>query len=279
MNGKVMILGAEGQTGRELCNMMDNPIKVSHADKTGNIRVEFKTPGESRKLILSKSPDIIVNTVALTNVDKCDKDMESAYRINASAVREISQAAGDIGAKLVHISTDYVFDGKNGNYKEISTPNPINYYGLSKLLGDCYAESASNSIIVRTSGVYGYSKNYPVFVYESLKAGKKISAIKGYYSPIHAYNLAKAVKELIEIEYTGLINIAGEKVSRYELAQKIAHNFSLKGQIEEIESSANLTAMRPFDSSLNIEKAQSFLNFDFSSLESNMRAFEQRLEK
>ena len=277
MNGKVMILGSEGQAGRELCELIDNAVRVSHAEKLGNLKVEFKNPGELRKVIVKQSPEVIINTVALTNVDKCENDIESAYRINASAVREISEASRDIGAKLVHISTDYVFDGTVGNYSESSIPKPINYYGLSKLLGDCYAQNAPNSVIVRTSGVYGYSKNYPLFVYESLKAGKKINAIKGYYSPIHSYHLARGIKRLLETGYTGVINIAGEKVSRYDLAKKIALNFGLEGEIEEVESPPNLIAKRPFDSSLNIEKAKSILKFDFFSLEANLHAFEQRM--
>lgn len=268
-----MVLGAEGQTGRELCNLIEDPIKVTHSN--GQIKVEYASGGALSKVIHEYSPGVIINTVALTNVDKCETDMKMAYRLNATAVKEIVKASQHTGSKLVHISTDYVFDGKMGNYGESDIPNPLNFYGLSKLLGDCYADIMEDSLIVRTSGVYGYSKNFPRFVYDSLKNGKEINAFQGYYSPIHAFNLAKAIISLISMNHKGIINIAGERISRYDLSVRISKHFNLPGTIREIPNPENLKATRPFDSSLNIDQAKDLLNFDFYTTESNMKQFEK----
>lgn len=274
-----MILGSEGQTGRELSRLIKNPIRVSHSNSSGHLSMEFTDTGNLSKLIIEHSPNVIVNTVALTNVDECETNKEYAYRVNAAAVREIAKASSYTKSKLIHISTDYVFDGMDGNYSEDAIPNPINYYGLSKLLGDCYAESSYNTIILRTSGVYGFSKNYPRFVYDTLTSGSSVKAIAGFYSPIHAYNLARAIKELINIDYSGVINIAGERVSRYNFAKRISEHFHIDGNIEETETLHKLNARRPFDSSLNIDKAKSILNFDFHSIESNLKEFERTLKE
>ncbi len=268
-----MVLGAEGQTGRELCRFIEDPIEVTH--NKGQIKAEYANEGALSTIIHEYSPDLIINTVALTNVDKCETDMAKAYRLNATAVREIVHASQHTGSKLVHISTDYVFDGKKGNYRESDIPNPLNFYGLSKLMGDCYADAMEHSLIIRTSGVYGYSNNFPKFVHDSLKNGREINTFPGYYSPIHAFNLARAIIDLISMNHKGLINIAGERISRYDLSVLISRHFNLPGAISEVPNPDNMIAKRPFDSSLNIDRAKGLLNFDFYTTESNLKQLER----
>lgn len=277
MSHSIMIMGKDGQTGRELCKIVQNPIIVSHGNDIRKNEVNFEREGQLTDIINKYDPDIIINTVAITSVDKCQKEQSLAYRVNAMAVKEMAQASMRAGAKLVHISTDYVFGGKTGLYDENSVPDPINFYGLSKLMGDCYADSLKDSIIVRTSGVYGHSGNYPRFVYNSLREGREINAIKGYYSPIHAANLARAIMKLVEKDYSGVVNVAGERVSRYEFAKQISQFFDLTGTIKESENVVNMTAPRPFDTSLNLDLAKSLLDFNFYSMDSNLKAFAESL--
>ena len=278
MKEKTLIFGASGQTGRELLKIIPESIPVFHGVNKEANEINFENADEIKKLIEKNNPSIIVNAVALTNVDRCETEKELAYKINSESVRIMARMCSARKIKLVHVSTDYVFDGEAGNYREDAIPNPINYYGLSKLMGDNFAQIPENSMIVRTSGVYGYSRNFPKFAYETLKKGDKLNTINGYYSPIHSRNLAKAIAELIDKDFNGIINVCGEKTSRYDLALKISKRFGLNGVIEKMDNIQNLKAKRPFDSSLYIGFSKSILNFDFYSTESNLKEFEKTVE-
>ncbi|MEM1649250.1 NAD(P)-dependent oxidoreductase, partial [Saccharolobus sp.] len=236
----------------------------------GGYRLDLENFSQLEDFIIKKRPDVIINTASMTDVDKCEVERERAYRVNAEAVKHIVRASRVIEAYLIHIITDYVFDGQKGLYKEEDLPNPVNYYGLSKLLGETYALSYDDSLVVRTSGVFRH-KGYPVYVYKTLKEDKEVSAFKGYYSPISARKLAEAISELIQYRKTGILNVAGERISRVDLAMKIKDKFNLGGSIKEVDYVKGWIAKRPFDSSLDISKAKKILSIDFYSLDENLR--------
>lgn len=269
---KAIIFGAGGQVGSELMKIMPESLAVFHSPRETDVNIDVTDAVKIEDVILKTRPDIIVNAVAFTNVDGCENDRAKALAINAEAVKHMVRAASVTKSYFVHISTDYVFDGKNGLYTENSIPNPINYYGLSKLLGDWAALSYDNSLVVRTSGVFGHKANYPRFVVSQLQAGKDIKAVKSYYSPIHAKLLSKAIEELITMRRTGIINIAGPRISRYQLATNIATRMGKPmDKILELEDSEmNWAAKRPFDSSLDSTRAKRLLSSSFSDLDSNL---------
>lgn len=269
---RLLILGASGQLGSELSSLFPDAIKTySSSEVPGGVKLDVTDFPLLEDFILKVRPDIIINAVAFTDVDRCERDKERAFKVNAEAVRHIVRVSRVVEAYLVHVSTDYVFDGERGNYREYDVPNPINYYGLSKLVGEGYALSYDDSLVVRTSGVFKH-KGFPVFVYKALKEGKEVHAFKGYYSPISAKLLANAIKELIEMRRTGIINVAGERVSRYELALKIAEMYGLdKSKVREVDEVKGWVAKRPLDSSLDISKAKGLLSMDFYSLEENLK--------
>lgn len=276
---KVLITGADGQLGRELRKLYPDAIGTSH-DPSNMFYLQIEDQNAVIKLLERERPDVVVNCAALTNVDRCEREKEYAYKVNGLAVRSLALECRRIGANLVHISTDYIFDGIDGNYREDASPNPVNYYGLSKLAGENFALSAEENLVVRTSGVFGYSNNFPLFAYNKLKNGEVVKAIKGFYSPIHAENLAKAVKKLIDLNEVGIINIAGERISRMNLALTIAAFFNYdKNLIAESDTVQNLQARRPFDSSLNITKARKLIDFDFYTINSNLHAFKRSIEE
>lgn len=278
MSGTV-ILGADGQLGRELSLAFPEAEKFYHS-RDNQPKVDFLQIDSLEQLLSEFKPDVILNASALAKVDLCENDRTLALTINGEAIRTLVKVARRFKSLLVHVSTDYVFDGKDGNYSEHAPPNPLNYYGLSKLIGDIYAQSYEDAIIVRTSGVFGYSNNYPMFVYKKLSKGEKVYAIKGNYSPIHAKNLALSIKRLTELDYRGVLNVAGEKISRLELAVKIAARFNFDDSlVSENDSISSMNAKRPYDSSLDITKAKKLLNFDFMSVDSNLAAFEERLSE
>ena len=278
MTSRIIILGSNGQLGTELSSLMPNASAFGHSGPGKKINVE--NTDELNMIFKSIHPDVVINSAAFTDVDACETDRSRAYAINAESVRNIVSICRKYKSKLYQISTDYVFDGKSGDYKESATLNPINYYGFSKSIGDAFALSYENSLIIRTSGIYGHSRNFPMFTYESLRANKQVNVIRGFYSPIHARSLASAIVDLIKQyeDLTGIINIAGEKISRLQFARKIAEKFSLSTDlIREVESLSGFKAARPFDSSLDISYAKSILKTDFHSMEHNLEFLEETL--
>jgi dTDP-4-dehydrorhamnose reductase len=268
---KILIFGASGQLGLELSKILQGDlIKVYNSNEIEDgYKLDLTNFSMVEDFILKKKPDIIINTAAITDVDKCETEKDIAYKVNAEAVKHIVRAARVIEAYFIQISTDYVFDGQKGLYKEEDLPNPINYYGLTKLLGDTYALSYDDSLVIRTSGIFR-NKGFPIYVYKTLKENKEVNAFKGYYSPISARKLAEAINEIIQYRKTGIINIAGERISRYELALKIKEKFNLDGIIKEVDNVKSWVAKRPFDSSLDISKAKKLLSIDFYSLDENL---------
>jgi len=268
---KILLFGASGQLGLELSNILKGDlIKVYNSNEIKDgYKLDLTNFSVVEDFILKKKPDIIINTAAITDVDKCETEKDIAYKVNAEVVKHIVRVARVIEAYFIQISTDYIFDGQKGLYKEEDLPNPINYYGLTKLLGDTYALSYDDSLVIRTSGIFR-NKGFPIYVYKTLKENKEVSAFKGYYSPISARKLAESIDEIIQYRKTGIINIAGERISRYELALKIKEKFNLDGIIKEVDNIKSWIAKRPFDSSLDISKAKKLLSIDFYSLDENL---------
>lgn len=278
-DANIMILGAGGQLGSELLKLYPGAVRYYHSpDEPSSL--DFSDFMKLEKTIIHSKVKWIINAAAFTNVDMCETNKEIAYSVNSLAVKSIVKASIKIGANLVHISTDYIFDGVKGSYKESDVPNPLNYYGISKLIGETFAQSYENSIVVRTSGVYGYKNNFPIFVYKNLKEHKQVNVLDGYYSPIHAKNLAKAIKTLINDERFGLYNVAGIRTSRMDIALQLARKYSLDADlINKVDKLNLMKAVRPFDSSLDISIAKQIINFDFYSYESNLQCFDYTASK
>ena len=218
-------------------------------------RMDVKT------LIQKLNPDYIIHTAALTNVDHCERDKRLAWNINVEGTKHIAEPAQKIDAKLIYISTDYVFDGNEGMYKEDAPTNPIDYYGETKLEGEKVVKGLRDYIIVRPSVLYGWNPiklNFVTWVMQGLKKGKVITIVKDQLNtPTLADNLAELILELIERDETGIFHISGsERINRYDFAIKIAEIFNLnKDLIKPITSDQlNWIANRPMDSSLDVSK-------------------------
>jgi dTDP-4-dehydrorhamnose reductase len=274
----IIIFGASGQLGRSLSLLFPEASSYNHSKTLQG--VDITDTRRLEEIYVSENPKIIINATAFTNVDACEVKKEKAFAVNSSGVRNLAILCTKYSAKLIHFSTDYVFNGKESLYQEDSTPDPINYYGFSKSVGDAYALALESSLVIRTSGVFGYGKNFPRFVYDRLSQSQSVDVIYGFYSPITADLLSRSVKYLIDhkIETTGILNIAGDRVSRYDLANAIARTFDLNSSlIRSITTLSELKAHRPYDSSLDISKAKRMINFDFHSQRANMESFERML--
>ena len=275
----ILILGSGGQLGSELHKLYPNSTCYDHSSGGANY-LDLQDNEKLEQSILSSKCKWIINAAAFTNVDACEMNKEIAYRVNGLAVNSIVKAARQLQSSILHVSTDYIFDGKKGLYKESEIPNPLNFYGISKLIGEVFAMGFENSLIIRTSGVYGSKNNFPNFAYRQMMSGKQLNVLDGYYSPIHARNLALAIKNLIENGSKGILNVAGTRISRIELALEIARKYNLdENLINKVEKIESMKAIRPFDSSLDISNAKKALNFDFYSIESNLKSFDFSISK
>lgn len=273
-----IIFGGSGQLGKSLSSVFHEAVPYSHY--SDNRKADITNFEQLKEIFESERPEIVINASAFTNVDACESEKERAFAVNSWGVMNIALLCREYSSKFIHFSTDYVFSGTKGQYSEDSVPDPINYYGFSKSVGDAYALSLQSSVVIRTSGAYGYGKNFPRFVYDNLHVGKSVNVIEGYYSPITAGLLALSLKYLVgrNPDFSGILNIAGERISRFDLAKTIATTFNFDSDlIVETEKLLKMRALRPYDSSLDISKARKFIDFDFYSEDSNMRSFRKML--
>lgn len=274
---RVLILGSEGQLGSELNKIFTNAMTFSHHPGRRDY-LDFCDLEHLQRTIASSKPSVIINTAAVTGVDQCESDKSNAYLVNGLALKIITKTARETGSKLIQVSTDYIFDGERGLYKEDDVPNPISFYGLSKLIGETYVQSYDDSLVIRTSGVFGSKKNFPLYVFDQLSKKLPVQVMEIFYSPIHARNLAIAIGELLAKDSKGIINVAGERISRHKLALEICRKYKMDDTlIHRVEKLEPLKAKRPYDSSLDISKAMSALKYDFYSLKSNLDAFDNSI--
>jgi dTDP-4-dehydrorhamnose reductase len=198
-------------------------------------------------------------------VDKCETDKEHAWRVNVEGTRNLAEACGKINAKLVGISTDYVFDGEKGLYDEDDCPNPINNYGITKLEAEKQVISNCNEYaILRTSVLYGghpWKQNFVTWVIDKLKQQQEITVVADHYNtPTLANNLSEMALEVVRRNLRGLYHASGcERISRYEFAKQIALNFNLDPNLIKPVKMSQITAWvakRPRDSSLDTSKIQ-----------------------
>ena len=272
---KVLVIGKDGQLGSELVKLIPDSIGTSRREDSG-LFLDLKNSSAIENLIMKEMPDVVINAAAQTDVDGCERDRDYAYAINAKAVRNIVRACSVTGSYFIHVSTDYVFDGEKGNYNEEDVPNPINYYGISKALGEAYALSYDDSLVIRASGVYGKKMNFPLFVVKTLRENGTVNCIDSFYSPIHATMLAGAIKEIMERRIYGVLNVSGNRMSRYDFAMKIKETLKIEtGSVKLVKEVQKLKARRPYDSSLDNGKALRMLSTKFNDMERSIRYLEK----
>jgi dTDP-4-dehydrorhamnose reductase len=209
-------------------------------------------------------PEVIFNTASMTEVDKCEADRERAFRDNVLAAANLASASRALGSHLVHVSTDYVFDGDHGPYLESDQPNPRGVYAKTKRMGEEAVETLAGSFaIARTAVVYGWPQaartNFGAWLITQLLAGEPVKLFSDQFvSPTLADNAAEMLVELGERKLAGTWNIAGaEVVSRVAFGLTFCKElgFDPKLVIPTRLADLNLASPRPLHSGLNVEKA------------------------
>lgn len=264
---KILITGAKGQLGSQLFNMIKErkselgpiPSEYKNVEVTGIDLEDLDiTDLESVKSYLKDlKPDLVINPAAYTNVDGCEEHEDLAFKANSIGARNIAMACEDIGAKLIHISTDYVFEGTGiVPYREYDLPNPVSVYGKTKLLGEKYIQqSSSRYFIVRTAWLYGYNgKN---FVYTIRKAAAERGSLtvvndqRG--NPTNAEDLCYHILKLGVTEEYGIYHCTGlGECSWYDFACKIVEYSKIDCKVTPVTSDEYIrAAKRPSFSSLD----------------------------
>ena len=269
---KVLITGGSGLLGSAVAfhfkDYFDTIFTYTSHEVTINgcksTRLDIRERKDTLRLIKEINPDVIVHTAALVGMNICEKNQELAFKVNFEGTKNIIDAANN--SKIIYISTDYVFDGKKGNYKETDGANPINVYGKTKLHGERLIDTEDN-VIVRTS-IYGWNiikerKSFSTWVIDELKNSRKLSVfVDQFNSMMLVNNCAEALKEVVEKDIRGILNIAsGERTSKYDFAVKCAEVFDFdKKLISEIKNrEIGDYEKRPLDVSLDITKAKRLL--------------------
>jgi dTDP-4-dehydrorhamnose reductase len=276
---RVLITGSNGLVGSYFCRLAGLKkyllYTTVHSESTKKITTTFGDPipidlsnsmGLFRQAVYDVGPDIIVNLAAMTDVDQCEIQREVANNINHHSVKELVDYVANKNKEcfILHVSTDYVFDGEKGVYDEADNTNPINWYGMTKLLAEqellnCGSE---NWCIARTStpfGVHIKKLTFPLFVVTNLFQNHEIKVLTDQItSPTYAFNLAEMLLEIIDNRIKGIIHVSGSsQVSRYDQALLIASMYNLnKNLIKPISiNEMRWKASRPKNSSLNTTKA------------------------
>ena len=287
---KILITGARGFFANSLIPILlkDHDVFLTslHSDRliSGHsiIPLNLADFDLTNKLIKQICPDIIVNTAAITLPDWAENNKERTYTANVIAVENLVKicSSQNLKIKLVQISTDYVFSGENPPYNEESTPNPVNYYGHTKLLAEEIILDAfkrkklENFLICRTTLLYGLTKsfhrgNFFTNTYKTLKEHQNvIASTSNITCPTHVKDLALCLKFLIENNNSGIFHTAGlESVSRYEFAKKIAKIFEFDQNKIIPSKSHTKKAQRPKNSTLDTSKLKKVLPFNMKKIE------------
>ena len=281
---KILITGANGLLGQHLVKLLldttDHEIIATSKREPRlilqNSRLHYYsldiTDGMAVDLLLEKlQPDTIIHCAALTQVDECEQQPIKAWEINVTATRFIVDAAKKINAFVIFVSTDFVFDGLSGPYKEEDTVNPVSYYGSTKVAAEkAVTESGPPYAIARTCLLYGNilfgtRSNVISWVKENLEQGKTIKVVSDQWrTPTYVEDLAKGILLIAEKKAVGLFHISGKDfLSPYDMAMATADYLHLdKSLIEKVDASVfTQPAKRPATTGFVIDKAKEVLNY------------------
>jgi dTDP-4-dehydrorhamnose reductase len=297
---KVVVTGSNGLLGQKLIKLLirQDDLKLFALSRGQNRLIETRgytyynidltDHVKLKELLELIQPDFLVHTAAMTNVDACELNKGECDRMNVEVVRHLVDILKGMGTRLIHLSTDFVFSGLKGSfYTEDDPPDPVNYYGLSKLKSErIIEESGLDYAILRTVLVYGLvdgndRSNVVLWVKNSLEQGKSINVVTDQLRmPTYAEDLAEACWLAIQSEATGIFNVSSsELLSIYELARLVADSFGLdKKLINPVEThELSLPAKRPMSTGLDLSKSESLLKLPLHSFAERLQDFKDQL--
>lgn len=295
---RILITGSNGLLGQKLVTLLCNKGVDVIATSRGANRLPNKgiyqyesldilNQQEVQSVIEKHKPDVVINTAAMTNVDQCESEKEACWDLNVNAVKYLVVACKKNNTHLLHLSTDFIFDGSYGPLNEKDEPNPISYYGESKLAAEkILIESNIKWSIARTVLVYGVAhdmsrSNIVLWVKNSLEAGKAINVVNDQWrTPTLAEDLAMGCYLIAEKSAIGIYHISGEELmTPYDIAIKTAEFFKLDKTLISKTDGSKFTqpAKRPPKTGFIIDKAKEVLKYHPHTFNEGLNTLLQQL--
>ena len=294
---KVIITGSNGLLGQSLLSLLLKEKETYYVygfsrgkNRSGRedfnyISIDLTEENSLKQEIEKINPDFIINTAAMTHVDECEDHKEACDTLNIDVVKYLVAVSEKLNIHIIHLSTDFIFDGTKGNYKETDKANPISYYGLSKLKAEeVLLDSEIDFTILRTILVFGKvydmsRSNIVLWVKSMLEQGKEITIVNDQFRmPTYVNDLALACKIAIDKRAKGVYHISSKQLlSIYEIAQQIAEVFNLdKNLIKPISSTTlNQTAKRPPKTGFDLSKTNAELEFYPKTFKEDLQRFKE----
>ena len=294
LKNKVLVAGANGLLGQKVVQTLQHDFEVHGFGQRPEpaladlayTRCDVTRPSEVRKLVQAFRPDFIVNAAAYTNVDGCEDDKETCWRVNAHGPEYLAEAARRVGAAVIHVSTDYVFDGSEEEYTEESKPNPLSYYGRAKLAGEnAVIASGVPCAILRTMILYGtgvnVKPNFALWLVNQLSQDQPVRIVDDQYGhPTLVDDLALAIRRVIELNKPDLFHVCGaDYISRYDFALELARVFGFRTDLITPIKTAELKqkAVRPLRSKFNLSKLHTELDVHPRGIEAGLQELKRQL--
>ena len=290
---KILITGSNGLLGQKIVRQLKKNNKFFLATSLGENRnpdcpnsfyrsLDISNQDQVNKVIMDYHPDAVIHTAAITNVDYCETNPHLCHEVNVTATAYLFEAAQQVGAHFSALSTDFVFDGKKGNYKESDQPNPLSVYANSKVDAERILINSAykNWSIIRTIIVFGEGNNLSrsnivLWAKEALSSGKELNIIDDQFrAPTWADDLAWACIKIAELHKTGVYHISGpETFSIYELVLRVAKSCGLdtKSLNKTTSESLNQAAKRPPKTGFDLSKAYVEIDYRPMSFEDSLK--------
>lgn len=280
---RILVTGASGLLGLNFALRFAGTheiVGVTHRHNLAGapfpvVRMDLTEPGAVARLLDEARPEVVLNCAALAQPDVCEKEPALTERLNARMPGELAMAARHRGIRLVHISTDSVFDGFKGRYAETDATNPINTYARSKLAGELAVAGAYPDALFARVVFYGWSlggsRSLAEFFFYSLSAGRKVQGFTdAIFNPLQVNDLAEILMAMIQKDLTGLYHVySAEPISKYDFGICIARRFGLDERLIEPASVNNggLTARRSANLSMRVDKLSAALGIELPGQE------------
>lgn len=297
---RILVTGSNGLLGQKLTHLLQQDkdvylIATARGKSALKItRGEFHSldicdPGSVENVVRSTQPDVIINTAAMTQVDDCEVQRDACWKANVTSVENLVRSCHALHIHLVHVSTDFIFDGSHGPLDENATPNPVNFYGESKLAGEKIIQASRISwAILRTVLVFGITRdmsrsNIVLWVKNSLQQNKAIQVVNDQWrTPTLAEDLAMGCYLAAKKRARGVYNISGKDfMCPYEIAIRTAEFFQLDKSLIKPTDSTKFTqpAKRPPKTGFIIDKARKELAYEPHSFEQGLTILAKQIEE
>ncbi|MEI9921016.1 MAG: SDR family oxidoreductase [Bacteroidota bacterium] len=279
-----MVTGSNGLLGRKLVDLLGNKSGVELL-ATNRSTADVTNTGQLRSAVQNFKPDVIINAAAMTQVDQCEVNRDECWKQNVSSVKNLVDVCSGESIHLIHVSTDFVFNGKEGPLDELAVPEPVNFYGESKLEGErIILNSKCTAAIIRTVLVYGVTtdmsrSNIVLWVKKSLEEKKPIKVVNDQFrTPTLAEDLAMGCWLATQKKATGIFHVSGyEMLTPYDIAMTTADFFGLDKTFISPVSDFVQPAKRPLKTGFIIDKAKKELGYNPHSFEQGLDIVKRQL--